>query len=771
MAVASLPALHRSRPQRVAAVFLAVALGAVGFLPLFGGPGYEQSLASGLLVPGAAAVATALELAGAELDLPVLAVGRGVASGLALAGIALATALLHGLRVGICDLGGGVVGFGMTAGFGAVLGGAWGACVAEIARARDRRRLWCVLGALAAPLGCIAVSVGRFYSSPMIFAYDPFVGYFSGTLYDTVIDAGTGLLTYRAGSLATLVSLALFASVLARDGGRLRLGPWSGPARARAALAVVALGASLAITVSGPALGHWETSATIAKDLGGFRAGARCDVVYPSTTSEDEVQLLLKDCREELGSVEATLGARLEGHVTAFFFRDAGDKKRLMGAADTYIAKPWRREVYLQLAPYPHPVLGHELAHVVAGSFGRGPFSIAGRLGGYWPNPGLIEGVAVAASPDDDELTTAQWAHAMMSLGMLPPMAEVFSFDFLGASAAKSYTLAGAFVHWAIGRFGGQTVRAWYGGGSIESLTGQSWTQLDAAFRVDIGQTPLPPEALAYAKARFERPAIFGRTCPHVVDALRRKADACRDSQQVARALELYDEVLSKDPHDDAALYGRALAQLRYGDAGEGARELSTLALRPGLPRSWRDRATDSLADGQLLAGSAQAAAATYAALGAASVDEDFGRTEEVKALAAVDPMGRPAILALLVGGPRRPPDTVVAAARLGEWGQATASPIALYLLGKNLTGRSWYTDAAGYLDRALESEAPTPRVGRETLRQRAICACALDDATAARRVRAAVDSRVSERSPFATSLGRKDWVLRLLDRCAPDAR
>jgi len=65
--------------------------------------------------------------------------------------------------------------------------------------------------------------------------------------------------------------------------------------------------------------------------------------------------------------------------VRAFFFRDAAEKKRLMGAGDTYIAKPWRKEVYLQMGAYPHPVLGHELAHVVAGSFGRGPFRIAGK--------------------------------------------------------------------------------------------------------------------------------------------------------------------------------------------------------------------------------------------------------------------------------------------------------------------------------------------------------------------------------------------------------
>jgi hypothetical protein len=247
----------------------------------------------------------------------------------------------------------------------------------------------------------------------------------------------------------------------------------------------------------------------------------------------------------------------------------------------------------------------------------------------------------------------------MMDLGMLPPMSSVFSFDFLGASASKSYTLAGAFVRWAMDRYGLPAVRAWYSGTPIETVTHSTWPDLDAAFRADIARTALPPEALAYAKARFERPAIFGRKCPHVVDALRRKADGCRESLQVDRAVALYDEVLTKDPHDDAAVYGRGLTQLRYGDRAIGKRELSALAVAPGSPRTWRDRATDALADAELLAGSNDAAAVTYGSLAAASVDEDFGRTEEVKALASVDPSTSPPTSSSpargLANGSRRP--------------------------------------------------------------------------------------------------------------------
>jgi hypothetical protein len=190
-------------PQRVAAAVVLVVLGAIGFLPLFGGPGYEHSLASGLVVPAATAIAAALELS-ASARSPMSGVGRALATGVLLAGVAFATALLHAIRVGLCDLWGGALFFLLTAGFGALLGGGWGALVAEIARSRKRRRLACVLLGLLAPLAGIAVSVARFYSSPMIFAYDPFFGFFSGTLYDTIVDQRPQLWSYRAGS--TIVS-------------------------------------------------------------------------------------------------------------------------------------------------------------------------------------------------------------------------------------------------------------------------------------------------------------------------------------------------------------------------------------------------------------------------------------------------------------------------------------------------------------------------------------------------------------------------------------
>jgi hypothetical protein len=725
------------------------------------------------VVPSAAALAVALELSALAGISPLASVGRGIATGVLLAAVAFATALFQGVRVGLCDLSGGAVFFLLTAGLGSVMGGVWGAVVAEVCRGRGRRKLWCVLLALAGPVAGIVISVARFYGSPMIFAFDPFFGYFSGTLYDTVVDVRTELWTYRAASLSTLGGVALVASAVGvRQGaetpgggtGRRRFVPMRRGSLCRLAAGAGFLFVSLALTVEGPRLGHWQTAGSIASALGGRTSGSRCDVVYPDSLLTGQVALLLRDCEEELLADENRLGAHLDSRLTAYVFADANQKRRLMGAADTSIAKPWRREVYVQVAGYPHPVLGHEVAHVLAGTFARGPFRVAGGMGGLIPNPGLIEGIAVATSPDDDELTDGQWARAMLELGTLPDTRNIFSLGFLGQNADKSYTVAGAFVDWVMTRWGPGTVQAWYGGASLETLAGQTWGEIDQSFRAWLRTLTMPPEALAYARAKFERPSVWARTCPHVVDALDRSADQCRDEHRFDRATSLYASAIERDPHDWHARLDRARIDARYGDEPRGRDDLSRIAGDDRAPRTWRDRAEEAVADDDLLHERGGAAAQAYLAIAARTLDEDAARTLEVKALSVGDPAARRAVVALLIGEPGRPADAWSSAFSLGLWAGEESGPLSAYLAGKNLARHDDWARASEWLDRATASGFPTARIGREVLKQRAICACAMGDSAAIADVKRAI---TDADSPFAgSSGGRREWLLALVARC-----
>ena len=92
----------RSRAQTIAAVLAFASLLAIGFMPLFNGPGYEIALAAGLILPTLAAVATALDSIRRSAE-PFDAFSRGVASGCFLGLVGFSTTLVHGVRSGFCD--------------------------------------------------------------------------------------------------------------------------------------------------------------------------------------------------------------------------------------------------------------------------------------------------------------------------------------------------------------------------------------------------------------------------------------------------------------------------------------------------------------------------------------------------------------------------------------------------------------------------------------------------------------------------------------------
>lgn len=707
-------------------------LGGLGFLPQLGGPGYDSALVNGLVLPATVAIAAALEAARARPPARV-AVARGAELGLSLSLVGFLVMLLHGARVGFCDPSEGFWIYVLGPGFGALLAGVWGGWVGLAAGAvgelhgRGVRRAAAVLFALAGPLAGIAVSLYRFVTSPMVFAFDPFFGVFSGPLYDTVVNVVDRLMTYRAGTLATLTAATLAAGLWdrARECGlRATL-------EERPGVTLVALAAALASLVhsaEGPRFGHWSTVASISEALGARRAGKRCDVIYPKALGEREAELFTRDCDARVPQIEAFFGTKGPERIRVFLFSNDGEKGWLMGASHTYIAKPWREEVYVQEALYPHPVLSHELAHVIAGSFGHGPFKVAGPLGGIWPDPGRIEGFAVAAAPDEtDELTTLEWAASMQELGILPPLRTVFQLDFLSITASKAYTVAGAFVTFLRDRYGSEAVRRWYGGADVPAaFGGKDMAALERDFHAALAALKVPERALLTAKARFEQAPFFERKCPRIVDRTLGDATQRLGTGDVNGAEEGFRSTLGLDPNNVDARFGLAGCSRRRGDDDKAITSYLALGAEKDVTKPQTVRALETSADIELGRGHAGAARALYTKALELVFDEDRRRTLEVKRLAS-EGTATDGIVALLIGSDAEPPGWDVAAPKLQAWLDShPTDDVAPYLIGRNLYLGGRYAEAQNYLNRALSFLPKLVSVRREAYRLRLITGCAL---------------------------------------------
>src|SRR5690606_32256655 len=246
---------------------------------------------------------------------------------------------------------------------------------------------------------------------------------------------------------------------------------------------------------------------SLQRELGGVARSGMCVVRASRWVSPKVAQRTAWECEGHVRALRQHFELPGSGPtITVYLFASAEEKGRLMGARTTYLAKPWRREVFVQSEAFPHPVLGHELAHAVTADFGAGPFRVAGPLGGLIPDPGRIEGFAVAAAPTEEgDATEAQWARALLELGQLPPSRSLFSLGFLGSAAVKSYTSAGAFVAFLHRKLGASLMKRWYRGDDLEALSGRSWAELDREYRAALADEALSERVRALAEELFSR--------------------------------------------------------------------------------------------------------------------------------------------------------------------------------------------------------------------------------------------------------------------------
>jgi hypothetical protein len=663
---------------------------------------------------------------------------RALRNGFWIASCAFAVAFMHGVRAGFCDLANGTALFVLGPGIGTLLGGVWGVVAAELARRwvrpSWRRGIAGVALAIAGPLGSALLQLAFFYRTPMVFAFDPFVGYFSGALYDTVLH-DTGLWSYRAASLASLFAIYVLSVHLQRD-GRDHLVLHRPPRRGLALLGGLAALASAVSVAFGPSLGHWQTAGTIADALGGEVTFGRCRVIHDGGIEASRAELFARDCDGHVEAIANWLAISIDEPVTVFLFADADQKRRLMGASRTSVAKPWRREIYVQDKGYPHDVLGHELVHALAGAIGRGPFDIAGSVGGLLPNPGLIEGLAVAAEPNDDDLTSAEWAAAMRRIEVLPGLSELFGLGFFGEASSTSYTAAGAFVGWVRERFGIDTVKRWHGGDSLPALTGMGWGELERAWWSDLDGLALSDAALATARARFDRPGVLARRCPHEIDEHLHDAASRDERGDVGGALTGYRAALDLDPNNVSALFGVASCFDRLAQPEQARAELEGVAASDAQPQTVKSNAYERMGDLELRAGHAAEARRLYRLASDGVTNEDRLRTIDMKSHYADQPLGRAALLALLIGTTPRGPDEVEALDRIGAWrAAADGDGTPEYLLARQHLARNNYALAAERLDSAFERGLPVERAVIESIRMRLVTACALGDADTARRM------------------------------------
>ncbi len=446
----------------------------------------------------------------------------------------------------------------------------WATAVAllcALATERRRRATLLFLGVMFVSLG---ISVFRLATQPPVFAYNPIIGYFPGPIYDEVVVITTTLLTARAVVLVSVLAMVaglcacfdpsarkIRPSLFLRfRGGR----PDGGTAMRVVCLVSVAVLAA-AYVYRAP-LGVVIDRAHIQQTLGGHRQTAHFDIYYDrSTISAWNIDLIARDHEYQLDRVITYLDVPAPStRIASYIYGNADQKKRLMGARYTSIERPGADEMHLNNASFPHPVLRHELVHVMSAAFGNRLFG-----GSYWI--GFHEGLAEAVDWQDAPMNPHEWSRAMRELGLAPRLENLLSMTgFWSAASSRSYTLCGSFVRFLIDRYGLAAFKQAFPDGAVEASYGRTPAELIAEWETFVDGIQLREDQLRIARARFIRPAIFRRHCPHEVAALNDRAWQAYNAQRYWDAVRDFDRVLELEPENPSALRGLLYGIYRQGD-------------------------------------------------------------------------------------------------------------------------------------------------------------------------------------------------------------
>jgi len=601
---------HLTEPRLRRRWLLGLVVGALSLVPLAGTLGYENGF---LLSPLAAALGLSVGVDGVRALRSADAARSGALRSLVvhgaselgvLVGLALAVLLVSLAWQRNCDVWGGLAFFAVGPCLSAVMGwvaGLYGGVLGQ-------RRSWQLAIAASIPAVSTGIGLWRLWADPVVFAFDPFWGYFSGAIYDEAVSVGPTYLSFRAYNVLTAgAALGLWWVLV--EPRSLRV---TRPSSWRAALpggVPVAIAGGLAawIGLRGAQMGFTADVESITEVLSGIRETEHFIIHYnPRSATARQIDAVAADHELAWHELEQAMGRAPEGKVRSFVFADANQKRQLMGAGTVQVAAPWRQQIYLDYRGFPHPVLPHELAHVFGKTVGDRVFGVS--MDGVVPNIALIEGFATAMAPRaSDRLDLHDQATVLERLGKRPPLAEIMGPAFFARSSRVAYTTAGSFCRWLMDTRGFDRLGELYrSGGDFEGAYGESLASLEEQWLAFLNaRDGVTDDDVKGQAQKYERGSVFQRPCAHRAAILLQDVAQAQARGRWETAVEGWRTLCEIEPED--AQHKLGLAQVlalaeRWDEALVVLDEaLSSSALTVTMQAAMLERRADvALAAGEL---------------------------------------------------------------------------------------------------------------------------------------------------------------------------
>jgi hypothetical protein len=626
-----------------------------------------------------------------------------------------------------CDLASGFLWFLVLPASSGLLGlvaGLWGGVLAE------RRGVQLLLAGV--PLAfALALGLWRIYVDPVVYAIDPFFGYFAGPLYDEAIPITARLWWFRAynfliaGAALALLSLTLGPGLKFNLRG-VRLS--SSPLTVATLLACLIPGTVLGVFAADNGFHATETS--LARALPRTRVTEHFVIHYaPGSAAARDIDLLAAEHEFAWQRLARQIGREPRAPVHSFVFPSPEAKRAWIGAGQTEVAPPWRGHIYLNEQPFPHRVLHHELAHVFSYTVGEPLFGTSSALSwrGLRVNLALVEGFATAFAPRSESgLDLHDQAAILDRLDLRPVLQDIMGLGFWGKASRRAYTAAGSFCRWLIDTRGVEPFLTLYGtAGDFELSYGTSLDALEAEWLAFLRDRPLRARDIEALRQRFQQRPIFQRPCAHRAADLLAEANRAHHRGAEDERLSALQSLCAVEPErpEHRLLLAQAEAQAGLQDAA--AATLAELSRRLDLTDTVAALVDERLGDLALARFDLPVALTYYDRALLRGISEAQTRQLQIKRMGAADPALAPRVLAYFDPFEPNPEHPSEAVLRLWAAEQIAAlpryAPLGGYLIGRQLLNVQQGAAAIEPLQRALHPDSDEAPLATAELRRGAL--------------------------------------------------
>jgi hypothetical protein len=597
--------------------------------------------------------------------------------------LTLTPILLNAFRVKNCNLVEGLNLFIIFPVIGTIVAVLWGIAWEELRPGRGVRNY------VAFWLAIALLGGWRFVIHPPVDIYSTLLGYWPGALYDDVFLVEGRLLISRAEDLL----MALFAAYTLTNWPsiRRRQNPHFG-------LFICLFASVVGVHLAAESTGVYRNATYVQQALGGHKKTVHFDIYYPQKWSSKTAASLGTELEFDHSELKIFFGQSPSQRIQVYLYSNRAQKKKLMGARRTRIAKPWQWAFHVDSPSVGLATLTHEMAHVFAAAMGKAPHRLSIGANGL-PNMGLIEGVAEAATWPGSRLDLHQWTAAMHTLKLAPKIEVLLEpHRFYQQHGRTAYTLCGSFARYVHEEVTPDVLWNAYTEGQFPQSGGFSLSVLSRGWLAFLKGQTVPEHALAEAKNRFDRPSIFGRVCAREIAALWRSHGQAQKRNDLTVALSLLDQILNHLPNNPNGRIARMRHLTKLNRLTEARQLASRLSIDPKAGGVARSLATEQLADLDVLSKDFKGARHRYAQVATAVFNRARMRAIRVKEAALKDELLAPMVLRYL--SQRKQTRTRIRSLAEIETARGS-SPVLLYLQARAMLGLKNVQPALDCLNRA----------------------------------------------------------------------